>query len=385
MPGAEKQDATHLLLPTLSLKISLVVAGRRWSGMSTRWATEKFTEEDMFARSIGFVSAMIFTTALVLAQGSSGYRVLITYKVGGTGRWDSLALDSQARRLYISRGTHVMVLDPDSGKRIGDIANTPGVHGIALAPELGLGFTSNGDDGTVSVFDIKTLTTRKKVKVGDNPGAILYDSATKRVFTFNLGSQDSTAIDGASGAVLGSIKLDSVPYVAASDDNGKIFVNVGKGQLVTLDPNRLEVKARWPLAPCVVPTGLSMDRKNRRLFVGCDNNMMAVVDADSGRVVETLAIGDDVGSTGFDAGSGLAFASCADGSLTVVREDPPDRFTVIDNVRTMQGAHTMALDAITHRVFLATAQHGKPPDAKEDDERPNQILPDSFVLLVVGK
>jgi len=185
--------------------------------------------------------------------------------------------------------------------------------------------------------------------------------------------------------VLGTIKLDGAPDVAASDDNGRIFVNIGKGQLVTLDPNKLEVKVRWPLAPCVVPRGLSMDRKNHRLFVGCDNNMMAVVDADTGRVLETPEIGEDVDATAFDADTGLAFASCADGSLTVVKEDPPDRFTIIDNVRTMQGARTMALDSITHRVFLVTAQYGHPSDAKEDDERPNQLIPDSFVVLVVGQ
>lgn len=184
----------------------------------------------MFTRSIAFVSAMILlATPLVLAAGGSGYHVLITYKVGGAGKWDYLTMDSNARRLYIARGTHVMVLDPDSGNRIGDIQNTPGVHGIALAPELGLGFTSNGDDGTVSIFDSKTLTIKKKVRVGDNPGAILYDSVTKRVFTFNRRSQDSTAIDASTGRVLGTIKLDSAPDVAASDDKRQDFCEYRKG------------------------------------------------------------------------------------------------------------------------------------------------------------
>ncbi len=230
-----------------------------------------------------------------------GYHVVTTYKVGGDGGWDYLTVDPDARRVFISRGTHVMVIDADSGKSVGDIADTPGVHGIALAPELGRGFTSNGREGTVSIFDIKTLATSSKVKVGDNPDAILYDPATKRVFTFNGRSQDSTAVDAASGKVLGTIKLDGKPEFAASDAKGEIFVNIeDKGELVAIDPNKLEVKAKWPLAPCEEPSGLSIDRKNRRLFVGCGNKMMAVVDADSGKVLATPAIGDGVDATTFD-------------------------------------------------------------------------------------
>ncbi|HME36473.1 MAG TPA: YncE family protein [Candidatus Sulfotelmatobacter sp.] len=324
--------------------------------------------------------------AVALAAGS-GYHVVTTYKVGGEGGWDYLTADSGARRVYISRGTHVMVLDADSGKSVGDIADTPGVHGIALAPELGRGFTSNGREGTVSIFDIKTLATSSKVKVGDNPDAILYDPATKRVFTFNGRSQDSTAVDGASGKVLGTIKLDGKPEFAASDAKGEIFVNIeDKSELVAIDPNKLEVKAKWPLAPCEEPSGLSIDRKNRRLFVGCGNKMMAVVDADSGKVLATPAIGDGVDATTFDAETGLAFASCgADGVLTVVREESPGKFTA-ENVPTQKGARTLALDAKTHNVFVVTAQFGPRPAPTADNPHPRPaILPDSFVVLVVGK
>jgi len=324
--------------------------------------------------------------AVALAAGS-GYHVVTTYKVGGEGGWDYLTADSGARRVYISRGTHVMVLDADSGKSVGDIADTPGVHGIALAPELGRGFTSNGREGTVSIFDIKTLATSSKVKVGDNPDAILYDPATKRVFTFNGRSQDSTAVDGASGKVLGTIKLDGKPEFAASDAKGEIFVNIeDKSELVAIDPNKLEVKAKWPLAPCEEPSGLSIDRKNRRLFVGCGNKVMAVVDADSGKVLATPAIGDGVDATTFDAETGLAFASCgADGVLTVVREESPGKFTA-ENVPTQKGARTLALDAKTHNVFVVTAQFGPRPAPTADNLHPRPaILPDSFVVLVVGK
>jgi hypothetical protein len=325
--------------------------------------------------------------AVALAAAGTGYHVVTTYKVGGEGGWDYLTTDSDARRIYISRGTHVMVVDADSGKVAGDIADTPGVHGIALAPELGKGFTSNGREGMVSIFDMKSLATGSKVKVGDNPDAILYDPATKRVFTFNGRSQDSTAIDATSGKVLGTIKLDGKPEFAASDAKGEIFVNIeDKSELVAIDPNKLEVKAKWPLAPCTEPSGLSIDRKNRRLFVGCDNKMMAVVDADSGKVLATPAIGDGVDATAFDADTGLAFASCGgDGVLTVVKEESPGKFTA-ENVPTQKGARTMALDSKTHNAFVVTAQFGTRPAATADNPRPRPpMLPDSFVVLVVGK
>jgi WD40 repeat protein len=326
--------------------------------------------------------------AVALAAAGPGYHVVTTYKVGGEGGWDYLTTDPDARRVYISRGTHVMVLDADSGKSVGDIADTPGVHGIALAPELGKGFTSNGRENTVSIFDIKTLATSSKIKVGENPDAILYDPATKRVFTFNGRSADSTAIDAASGKVLGTIKLDGKPEFAASDAKGEIFVNIeDKSELVAIDPSKLEVKSKWPLAPCTEPSGLSIDRKNRRLFVGCDNKMMAVVDADSGKVLATPAIGDGVDATAFDPETGLAFASCGgDGVLTVVKEDSPDKFSVAENVTTKKGARTLALDAKTHNVFVVTADFGPRPAPTADNPRPRPpMLPDSFVVLVVGK
>ena len=325
---------------------------------------------------------------VALAAAGPGYHVVKTYKVGGDGGWDYLTVDSDARRIFISRGTHVMVVDADSGKIAGDIPDTPGVHGIALAPDLGRGFTSNGREGTISIFDLKTLTASSKVHVGDNPDAILYDPATKRVFTFNGKSHDSTAVDGATGKVLGTIKLDGKPEFAASDAKGEIFVNIeDKSELVAIDPNKLEIKAKWPLAPCEEPSGLSIDRKNRRLFVGCGNKMMAVVDADSGKVLATPAIGDGVDATTFDPETGLAFASCgADGVLTVVKEESPDKFSVAEDVTTQKGARTLALDGKTHNIFVVTAQFGPRPEPTADNPHPHPaILPDSFVVLVVEK
>ena len=326
--------------------------------------------------------------AVAVAAASPGYHVIKTYKVGGEGGWDYLTVDASARRFYISRGTHVIVLDADSGKNVGDIPDTPGVHGIALAPELGKGFVSNGREGTVTIFDMSTLATiGGKVRVGENPDAILYEPATRRVFTFNGRSHDSTAIDAATGKVLGTIELDGKPEFAASDAKGEVFVNIeDKSELTVIDPNKLEVKAKWPLAPCTEPSGLAMDRKDRRLFVGCDNKMMAVVDADSGKVLATPAIGEGVDATAYDDEAGLAFASCGEGVLTVVKEDSPQKFSVVENVKTEPGARTMALDTKTHNVFTVTAKFGPPPAATADNPHPRRtILPDTFEVLVLAK
>ncbi len=333
---------------------------------------------------VTLVTLLPVTSGLAAAPG---YHLIRTYKLGGDGGWDYLSLDGSAKRLYISRSTHVIVIDPDSGKPVGDIPDTPGVHGIALAPELGRGFVSNGREGTVSVFDLESLKFLSKIKVGENPDAILYDPASKRVFTFNGRSHDATAIDAASGTVVGTIKLDGKPEFAVSDEKGEIFVNLeDKSELFALDPNQLEIKSRWPLAPCEEPTGLAIDRKHRRLFSGCSNQLMAIVDADSGKVISTLPIGRGVDATGFDPKTGLAFASCGEGVLTVVHEDSADKFSVAENVPTERGARTLALDPAKHRIFLVTAKFGPPPAPTAEQPRPRPaILPDSFVLLVVSQ
>jgi DNA-binding beta-propeller fold protein YncE len=324
--------------------------------------------------------------AAAIAASAPGYHLVNTYKLGGEGGWDYLTLDNSSRQLYISRSTRVMVIDADSGKQVGEVADTPGVHGIALAPELGRGFTSNGREGMVSIFDIKTLKTLSKVKAGDNPDAILYDPATKRVFTFNGRSHDSTAIDAAKGTVVGTIALGGKPEFAVSDGKGELFVNLeDKNELLALDPDKLTVKSRWPLAPCDGPSGLSLDAKNRRLFSGCEK-LMAIVDADSGKVVSSLPICDGVDATAYDDETHLAFASCHDGKLTVIQEESPDKFSVAENATTQAGARTMALDPKTHQVFLVTAKFGAAPPATAQNPRPRPtIVPDSFVVLVMGK
>lgn len=331
-------------------------------------------------------SVTLFFSLTALTAAAPVYKVAKTYKVGGDGGWDYLTADSSARRLYISRATHVIVLDLDSGKTVGDIPDTSGVHGVALAPELGRGFTSNGRDGTVTIFDLKTLTPSGKVKVGEGPDAILYDAASKRVFTFNARSHDATAIDAANGKVVGTVRLDGKPEFAVSDGKGEVFVNIeNKGELTAFDAASLQVKASWPVAPCESPSALAMDKNTRRLFVGCDNKMMAVVNADSGKVLTTLPIGDGVDAAAFDEETGLAFASCGEGVVTVIREDSPDKFSVAETVPTQKGARTLALDSKTHEVFLVTAKFGPTPPATPENPHPHNILPDSFVVLVLDK
>ncbi len=334
--------------------------------------------------SVTLVTVLLVTSGLAAAEG---YHVIKTYKLGGDGGWDYLTLDPASNRLYISRSTHVIVIDADSGRPVGEIPDTPGVHGIALAPEFGRGFVSNGREGTVSVFDLSSLKVLNKIKVGENPDAILYDPASKRVFTFNGRSDDVTAIDAAKGEVVGTIKVDGKPEFAASDAKGEIFVNIeDKSEVMALDPNKLEVKSRWPLAPCEEPSGLAIDRKHRRLFSGCGNKVMAIVDADSGKVVSTLPIGGGVDAAAFDPETGLAFASCGEGVLTVVHEDSPDKFSVAETVPTKRGARTMALDPGKHRIFLVTAEFGPAPAPTADQPRPRPaILPDSFVVMVLDK
>ncbi len=313
------------------------------------------------------------------------YRVSKSYTLGGVDRWDYLTLDAQARRLFISRSTHVMVVNADSGKVIGDIADTTGVHGIALAPELKRGFTSNGLENSVSIFNLDTLAVVGKVKVGDGPDAILYDPATQRVFTFNEKSRDATAVDAVKGTVIGTIPLGGTPEFAVSDGKGELFVNIeSKSEMAVLDSRRLSVEARWPLAPCQGPTGLSIDTKNRRLFSSCRNKLLAVMDADNGKLITTLPIGMGTDGTAFDPGTGSIFVSCGEGVMTVVHEDSPTQFRVTENVATMQGARTLALDPDKHEIFLVRAQLGPPPGPDSGLPMRPTIVPNSFSVLVVG-
>jgi len=290
-------------------------------------------------------------------QGASGYHLAKTVKLDGPGGWDYLGIDSESRRLFISHDTHVVVLNADTGDVAGDIANTPGVHGVAIAAEFGRGFTSNGKANNVTVFDLKTLQTIDQAPTGKDPDAIVYDPASHRVFTMN-GEGSATAIDAATGKVAGTVKLPGRPEFAVADGHGGVFVNIeSRSELAEIDSRMLKVTNQWPLAPCKSPSGMAMDTEHSRLFIGCDNKMMAVVDAKSGKVVTTVPIGDGVDANRFDPGPGLAFSSNGDsGTLTIVHEDTPDKYTVVENVKTGEGARTMEVDPKTHNVYLMTAK-----------------------------
>ena len=322
-----------------------------------------------------------------LGAGSSGYHISKKTVLGGEGGWDYLTVDSKARRVYISRGTHVMVVDADSYAVVGDIPNTNGVHGIAIASDVGKGFTSNGRDGTVTIFDLKTLKVLGTATAGKNPDAIIYDPASKRVFAFNGSSKDATAIDAGTGAVAGTIPLGGKPEFAAADEKGHVFVNIeDKSEIVQFDSKKLTVENHWSIAPGEEPSGLALDRAHRRLFAVCGNKLMVVVNADSGKVVTTLPIGAGTDAAGFDPETGFAFSSNGEGTLTVVHEDTPDKFSVVDTVPTQARARTMALDLKTHQVFTVTAEFGPAPAPTAQTPRPRPpMLPGTFTLIALTR
>jgi DNA-binding beta-propeller fold protein YncE len=335
----------------------------------------------------GLLCLILAGTVLGQAPGS-GYHVVKKIGTTAEGGWDYLVVDTARNRLFVSRGTHVQVFDLRTDSFVGDIPNTLGVHGIAFVYKLGKGFTSNGRDSTVTVFDLATLKPTQTIKLqARNPDAIIYDEASNRVITFNGGSANATAIDPATGAVIGNVELGGKPEAAASDGTGRVFVNIeDKSELVAFDARRLTVERRWSLAPCEEPTGIALDRAAHRLFVGCSNKLMAIVDSQTGKLIKTLPIGSGVDGTAFDATRRLAFASNGEGTLTVVREDSPQRFTVVGNVPTQRGARTLALDPRTHRIYLSTAQFGETPPATVERPRPRPpMIPGTFTVLVVAR
>ena len=314
------------------------------------------------------------------AFGQKQYKLADTVKLGGDGGWDYLTYEPGAHRLFITRGTHVMVIDTSSLKQVGDIPDLKGIHGVALAPGLNKGFISNGADDSVAVFDLKTLKVTDTVKVGSRPDAILYDPFSKHVFTFNAKSQDSTVVDAASGKVLATIALGGKPEDTAGDGKGKVFVNIeDKSELAVIDVNNNTVTTHWALKGCEEPSALAFDVAHGRVFSGCSNKVMTVTDAASGKVVTTVPIGAGVDAAAFDLKTQEAFMSCGDGTLAVVHEDAPDKYSVKQSVQTARGARTMAFDTDTNEIYLVTAQFGE----KGPNDRRPPIIPGTFQLLVV--
>jgi YVTN family beta-propeller protein len=305
--------------------------------------------------------------------------------VPGDEGWDYINFDSRSRRLFISRSTRVVVVDVDTDKVVGEIANTAGVHGIALDPKDDRGFTSNGRANTVTIFDLKTLKTIGTVPVGEGPDAILFDPATDRVFTFNGRAHSATAIDAAKGAVVGTVELPGKPEFGATDGRGHLYNNIeDRSEVVQINAKTLKVEHTWPIAPGESPSGIAVDGAGRRVFSVCDNGKMVVLDADSGAVVATPAVGNGPDATAFDPGLKIAFSpNGEDGTLTLVHEDSHDKYTPVATVKTASGARTMALDPATHQVFLVTATAAPAPaEAAGGQRRRRAYAPGSFVVLV---
>ena len=327
-------------------------------------------------------TSLLLSGFALLALAAGGYHVSARYSVPGDGGYDYLTVDSAARRLYVSHGSMVEVLNADTGAVVGQIKNTKGIHGIAIAPELGRGFTSNGQSDTSTVFDLKTLKTIGEVKTGKKPDFILYEPVTKRVFTFNGDSADATVIDAAKAEAIGRVDLGGGPEAAIDDGKGTIYVNLEeKGEVVQFDARTLAVKNTWPLAPCGTPTGMDIDRKNGRLFVGCRSKVMAVLDTHNGTVIATLPIGTGVDAVAFDESSGNIFNSNGDGTLTVIHQDSPDKYTIVENAATERYAKTMTLDSKTHHIFLSVAKRAEAPAGQK---KAGGIVPGSFAILVVS-
>jgi DNA-binding beta-propeller fold protein YncE len=332
--------------------------------------------------------AIIVMSNSGLAQATKGYKVVDRVKIGGEGGWDYLIADTAAKRLYMSHGTQVIVFDTKANIVIGEIPNTIGVHGIALAPKLGRGYTSNGRTSSVTVFDLATLKILDSIKLeSKNPDAILYEPVSNRVFTFNGGSSNATAIDPARNKVIGTIALKGKPEFAVTDLKGRVFVNIEDKSLITaFDPNTLKVLDEWSLAPGEEPSGLAIDRDHNRLFSVCGNKMMIVLDAISGKVVASVPTGSGTDAAAFDPQTHLAFASNGDGTLTVIHEDSPDAFTVLGNVQTQPRSRTMALDEATHKVYLSGALFKPAPAPTTDQPRPRpQMEPGSFMVIILDR
>jgi len=309
-----------------------------------------------------FIAVWVLGFSLVSSFPASAQGFAITKKipVSGQGGWDYLTVDEAGRRLYVSHGTQVEVLDVDSGAIVGKVENTPGVHGIAVAHELGRGFASNGQSSTVTIFDLKTLKEIAQVPVGKKPDAIIYDPATSRVFAFNGDSSSATAIQAADGKVAGTVDLGGGPEFAVADNSGYVYNNIEDASVVLkINSRSLKVEQRWPTGPCASPSSIAMDRTNRRLFIGCRSKVMAVMNADTGNVITTLPIGDHVDATAFDPDSRLIFNSNGEGTITVIHEDSPDKYSIVQTVKTLPKAKTMALDPKTHKLFLSAAEAGQ--------------------------
>jgi DNA-binding beta-propeller fold protein YncE len=334
---------------------------------------------------------LVFLAVFTIGMAAAGaYHLIKKIPIPGDGGWDYVAADSDARRLYVSHDTEIVVLDLDTGAIVGKITGGPDMHGAAIASEFGRGFISVSNPGSVVIFDLKTLAKIGEVRVGDDPNGIIYDHETKRIFTADRGSKRVTAIDAKTGKIAGTIEnLGGRTEHLASDESGHIFLNMqDRNTLLKLDAKDLKVLETWPTAPCQAPSSMDMDRVHSRIFIGCRGaGMMAVVDAISGKIVATNPIGGGVDAAEFDPKTGLAyFSTGANGVLSIFREKSPDQYDLVENVPTQAGARTMAVDRKTGRVYVASAELGPRPAPTPENPRPRPpVIPGTFSVLVIGQ
>jgi len=329
---------------------------------------------------------LVFLALLQAAHGQN-YKLLKSIPIGGEGGWDYLAIDATARKLYVTHASKIVIVDLAQDKVVGEIADTPGVHGFAIAAELGQGFSSNGTESRVSVIDLKTLKTIAKIETGENPDAILYEPARSEVYAFNSRGKSATVIDAKIDKVVATVPLSGKPEFAAADlKSGRVFCNIeDKDKVAVIDTKTHLVIASWPLAPGKEPTGMAFDAAHHRLFVGCHNKTMSMLDSETGKIIATVQIGAGVDACAFDDATQLAFASCGDGTLTIAKEETPDKLAVVQTLTTERGARTMALDSKTQRVYTCTAQIAPEPASPSPpagERRRPSYVPGTFHLLV---
>ncbi|HEY5514325.1 MAG TPA: hypothetical protein VIK40_11840 [Geomonas sp.] len=329
----------------------------------------------------------LFSPELNAKPKSTGYHLIKKTVLGGEGFWDCLSLDSETRIMYITHGTEVVLFQIDSGQKLAPITGLQGVHEVAFASKLGRGYISNGRSDMLTVFNLKTGEKLAEIKTGANPDTMLFDDFSGRLFSFNGRSADATAVNATDNGVAGTVPLGGKPEFAQSDGKGTIFVNIeDTSEIAAFDSKSLKVLRRWKLAPGEEPSGLALDKKNRRLFSGCSNKMLVVSNADTGAIVATAPIGSGCDGVCFDPATGLIFSSNGEGTLTVIRQVTPDKYAVVETVATARGARTLELDLRTHHVFVVTAELGPAPAATTENPRPRpQVLPGTFQILEFGR
>ena len=332
------------------------------------------------------ISTCVIVAAPAAAQSTPTYSVVRTMLLGGDGGWDYVYADSAARRLYIARATRFMVADLDSGKLVGEIPDTPGAHGVAIVSDLGIGFTTNGRENTSSVFDLKTLKVSEKIKTGEGPDAIVYDSASAHVFIMDGHAKAASVIDPKTRKVVATIPLSGKPEAPVADGKGRVYVNIeDKSLIAVIDSSTNKVISEWPMAGCEEPSGLDMDRQEGHLFAACGNKQMAIVDANTGKLIATVLTGDGSDGLAFDPGAKLAVTSNGEGNMSFVGERD-GKYALVENVPTKKGARTITFDASTGQMLTVTADLGPAPKPSPENPRGRPMpLPNSFVVIAVGK